>query len=579
MSMSVPCLYDNEANTQALALVNVSNEECQKGIAPVSLPLLSHFALRGPQTGAIYSPSFNARSVSMANIVSGSSGNASMRDTVYASGGDPGFLGFDATEMGVVLFSVHHFDERATSYNDLLEKCLAVNGQPLSSLTKAAIGMENGGVDHFHLYSCSSCAVPVTTDGFNALRRFLGFSTTLDRPPKLTDLQSVLASFAGTYLSTVDAYKKFCWERGIPFPLGELEGQEDVTVDHATMCRAFSAFLRMHVNVFVSCWEGNHRFYSCATFREGWKPSLSVPAVLEDRKTGEDIPPGSRLNVDVSVRIAVPPIGKEQCFDVAFIRTLRSLSSSTLRASNTVIRPTFKSFSDTWMDAFRDGIDRASLRYLDVQAYLHENYGTGSHKPDKYVKYRSQVINAVVKTAVRNDPFLEQAFRSFKGTAVTARNLKAVLLNDFGSNYQDTIVLTKTNRPYPVAVQVFAHLLLFVAITEQNMASIERYMEACSFDVEQDDPPIDMHDVQWIRKNVIGPSIVASFYLRDEIARGPGWKKMRRANSKSLRSCIKKVLMLIHSNFVVSVLDALSKYGPNAAIDEEAHPLLAEAVR
>jgi hypothetical protein len=335
----------------------------------------------------------------------------------------------------------------------------------------------------------------------------------------------------------------------------------------------------MHVNVFVSCWEGNHRFYSCATFREGWKPSLSVPAVLEDRKTGEDIPPGSRLNVDVSVRIAVPPIGKEQRFDVAFIKTLRSLSNSTLRASNTVIRPTFKSFSDTWMDTFHDSIDRAALRYLDVQAYLHENYGTGSHKPDKYVKYRSQVIKAVVKSAVRNDPFLEQAFKNFKGTIVTTRNIKSILLNDFGSNYQDTVVITKTNRPYPAAIQVFAHLLLFVVFTERNMGSFERYMEACTYDVEQDGPTIDMHEVEWIRRNVIVPSLIVSAYLRDEIARGPGWKKMRRANSKSLRSCIKKVLLLIHSNFVVSVLDALSVYGPNPAIDEEAHPLLAEAVR
>jgi hypothetical protein len=46
MSVTVPRIYDNEANTNALRLINVSSEECQKGIAPVSLPLLSHFALR-----------------------------------------------------------------------------------------------------------------------------------------------------------------------------------------------------------------------------------------------------------------------------------------------------------------------------------------------------------------------------------------------------------------------------------------------------------------------------------------------------------------------------------------------------
>jgi hypothetical protein len=73
--------------------------------------------------------------------------------------------------------------------------------------------------------------------------------------------------------------------------------------------------------------------------------------------------------------------------------------------------------------------------------------------------------------------------------------------------------------------------------------------------------------------------LLVAAYLRDEIARGPGWKKMRRnKTTNSLRSCVKKVFLMAHSNFITSMLDALSEVGPDPVLDENSNPLLAEAV-
>jgi hypothetical protein len=571
-------VLDDDSSTDPLRLLNVTGTDHQRGVAPVSLAMLSHFALRGPDSGAIYAPSFNARSVSLANILVGDGKKPSMKETIYAKKAEKGFLGFDATEMGIVMYSVHSFDTPATSYVDLVNKSRDVGGQPLTSLTKAS--MEDGepaSERHFHLFANDCCAVPVTKDAFNALRRFLGYSSMIDHDPKLTDLQSILASLAGKHLATIEEYKEFCLDRAIPFPVPAYPPER-----HALVARAFSTFMRRHVNVFVACWEGNHRFYSSVVFREGWTPTLEIPMPVSDgAQDFQPVPVDSRLNTDVSVRIAMPAEGKENNFDFHFKHALKQLSKTTLRASNTAIKPSFKSFADTFLGGFRTVVDKGLLEYVDINAYLHEQYSTGTHNPDSYVQFRSQAIKHVttVKPSVRDDPYLEHAFEVFRGTSVTLKGLKGALLNDFATNYTDPVVTTKTHRPYPVAAQVYAHLILKVMFIETNVASIERFMEACVFKCPQAGNIVDMHNEHWIRRHIIVPSLIVAGYLRDETMKGAGWKKMRRTNSTGTpRNCVKKILLLIHSNFIASVFDALSNVGPDPVYDENANPLLAEAV-
>ena len=261
-----------QANPDFSAL-NTSTRLLQKGSAPVSLPMLSHLALRGSTTNAIFSPQFNARHVSLGNILSGSGGRPSMKDTVYASANDKQFLGFDATDMGIVVYSLHEFAESPDSYHDLLSKCRQVGGAPLVSLSKVSAPDENGEQDHFTLYCDTCCAVPVTIDAVNTLRRVLGCGHMVtEGPVTLSDIQGLFASMSKLDLTTVSAYRTFCEERRIPFPIPD---QHTVTIGPQHMprfagrlpssCKNMSICLLLVLKVTTDC---THRLYSArAGFR------------------------------------------------------------------------------------------------------------------------------------------------------------------------------------------------------------------------------------------------------------------------------------------------------------------------
>ena len=570
-----------QANPDFSAL-NTSTRLLQKGSAPVSLPMLSHLALRGSTTNAIFSPQFNARHVSLGNILSGSGGRPSMKDTVYASANDKQFLGFDATDMGIVVYSLHEFAESPDSYHDLLSKCRQVGGAPLVSLSKVSAPDENGEQDHFTLYCDTCCAVPVTIDAVNTLRRVLGCGHMVtEGPVTLSDIQGLFASMSKLDLTTVSAYRTFCEERRIPFPIPDQHNNRPTT--HAEVCRAFTVFLQKHVNLFVACFEGNHRLYTSAIFREGWLPSMSVPHVTADYDDDYlPVPADSRINVDVMARIAFPLTqpGDDPPFGLDFMNELKNESKTTLRAGNTAIKPTFKSFVDTLLFALRDVIDSsAPVSYLNVDKYIAQDYSVSKTTPDLYIRFRSSVLNAVTRASVKRDPFLENEFRCFRGNAVKLDNLRTALLQEYGSTYQEPIVLTKTNRPYPDAVKVFVHLLLYVMFTESGVRTVERYMETCTFSREQSSVKIDMHDVAWLLNRLIKPSIVVSEQLRDKLLKGKGWAKMKKSNeTKTLRPCMKKVSLLIHANFISSVMEAVSLYGPSPLLCAADQPLLHDAI-
>lgn len=572
----------DESANDALRLVNIYTPALTKGVAPVPLPFLSHMGLRSYHTGVLYSPDFNVRNVSMSNILQRSARKSpSIHETVYANKNDDDgpFLGFDTTEMGVVLYSCHVFDERATSMTDLRELCQRVNGQPLVSLHKTAVHHDDGSTEHFNLYCDNMCAVPVTKDAFNALRCFLGYTTDIQDTPTLTDVQTVLAGLVGIDLSTIEGYRKFCDERRIPFPIPGLRDGSEL-VGHAEVCRAFSAFYRDHVNVYVACFEGNHRFYTCTTYREGWKVTTSIPLCTVDHEQDYPVvPPDSRLNVNVTTQIAMPLPEDEYKFNWPFVGALRDLSRNTLRASNTVIRPSFKCLMDTLLNSVKSLLDSPTpFQYMDLRRYLRQDYSVNPSKPDAYIKYRMLAIKGAIRTAVRSDPFLEDAFKHFKGDAMTAMTMRKVLFDEFAGNYLDPVALVKNHRPYPPVVRVLAHFLLFVMFTERTMSSLETYMEACSFDAPQDMNNVNIHDVEWIRRYIIESSISVTLGLRDKLVRSQGWNKLRRANSTNFRPGMRKVMLLIHSNFISALMNAVAQFGPSPKIDFKKNRMLSKAV-
>lgn len=531
----------------------------------------------------MYSPVFNARHVSLTNIVNSSrAGSPSMKATAFADGDSSSgkYLGFNTTEMGVVLYSLHSFGERVTSYHDLLRECRSVGGQPLSTIHKVCMEHDNGNTEHFSLFCDDMCAVPVTQDAFNALRCFLGYPSDIKGSPSLTDIQTVLAGLAGLDLSTAAAYQSFCDERQIPFPFPVLPDNSELP--HATVCSAFSNLYRRHVNVYVACFEGNHRFYTCSTLREGWQPTASIPLKKAYKTDGEivSVPSNSRLNVDVTLQIAVPLPGEKYLFDHEFKTALHELSQNTLRASNTVIRPTFKSFMDTFLKAFQDCVDSTNpMQYLNIGAYLKEDYSVTAGKPDSYIKYRKAAVKLVIRKAVRSDPFLEQAFKQFKGDSITPKTMKNVLFKDFTSTYGDPLSLVRNHRPYPAIVRIMAHFLFFVMFAEENVVCLENYMEACLFQTVQSENSVDIHDLDWMRRYIIETSLRVSLGLREKLEKAPGWGKLRRTNStKTFRPATRKVLLLVHSNFLTSLMYAVAKLGPSPVIDFSKNKLLGKAV-